>query len=120
MSDYPPSDLLRLPQFGLTMTEALIAEWAVSAGQTVAKGDLLYVAETDKIANEVVAERAGTLDAILVAQGETVPVGTPLASWQGGDNTATTTPEMIAVRFHRRRRCSDLTAAVRRIAKTSN
>ncbi|MEL0081772.1 MAG: dihydrolipoamide acetyltransferase family protein [Gammaproteobacteria bacterium] len=91
MTEANPNNLLRLPQFGLTMTEALIVEWAVSVGQTVARGDLLYVAETDKIANEVVAERAGTLEAILVAQGETVPVGTPLASWQGGDSLAVTT-----------------------------
>jgi len=68
------SNQLRLPQFGLTMTEALIAEWAVSAGQSVAIGDLLYVAETDKIANEVIADRAGVIETILVPQGETVPV----------------------------------------------
>ena len=76
-----PNTHLRLPQFGLTMTEALIAEWTISAGDTVDIGDLLYVAETDKIANEVVADRAGTIETILVTQGNTVPVGTPLATW---------------------------------------
>jgi len=81
------SNQLRLPQFGLTMTEALIAEWAVSAGQSVAIGDLLYVAETDKIANEVIADRAGVIETILVPQGETVPVGSPLATWQS-DSTS--------------------------------
>ncbi|RLA07656.1 MAG: 2-oxo acid dehydrogenase subunit E2 [Gammaproteobacteria bacterium] len=77
-----PTNQLRLPQFGLTMTEALIAEWAVCVGQSVAIGDLLYVTETDKIANEVIADRTGVIETILVAQGETVPVGSPLATWR--------------------------------------
>lgn len=91
-----PINQLRLPQFGLTMTEALIAEWAVSAGQSVAEGDLLYVAETDKIANEVVADRSGVIEAILVAQGETVPVGSPLATWQSDGSAAGNTEQKPA------------------------
>ncbi len=81
---------LKLPQFGLTMTEALIAEWAVKPGDRFAAGDLLYVAETDKIANEVLAEQAGMIHEILAEQGETVAVGMPLATWQpeSGDTTS--------------------------------
>ena len=92
MTDTNPTNQLRLPQFGLTMTEALIAEWAVAAGQTVVEGDLLYVAETDKIANEVVADRSGVIENILVAQGETVPVGSALATWQS-DGSSTSDAE---------------------------
>ncbi|HAC33294.1 MAG TPA: dihydrolipoamide acyltransferase [Gammaproteobacteria bacterium] len=90
---------LKLPQFGLTMTEALIAEWAVKPGDRFAAGDLLYVAETDKIANEVLAEQAGIIHEILATQGETVAVGMPLATWQpeSGDTTSHATDPPPAV-----------------------
>ncbi len=67
-------DLL-MPKLGLTMTEGVLLEWKVRPGDAVARGQLLYVIETDKIATEVEAEADGVLDAQLVAEGETVPVG---------------------------------------------
>lgn len=74
---------IRLPKLGLTMTEGTIVEWLVHPGQTVAVGDLLYVCETEKIANEIAAEEAGTIGELLVAAGETVEVGAVLATWAG-------------------------------------
>lgn len=68
------TDLL-MPKLGLTMTEGVLLEWKARPGDAVAKGQLLYVVETDKIATEVEAEADGILEAQLVAEGETVPVG---------------------------------------------
>lgn len=70
---------LVMPKLGLTMTEGLLAEWKVGPGDAYAAGDVLYVVETEKIANEIEAQAAGRIEAILVAEGETVPVGTPVA-----------------------------------------
>jgi len=70
---------LVMPKLGLTMTEGLLAEWKVAPGDAYAAGDVLYVVETEKIANEIEAQAAGRIEAILVAEGETVPVGTPVA-----------------------------------------
>ncbi|WP_448510719.1 biotin/lipoyl-containing protein [Immundisolibacter sp.] len=72
---------LAMPKLGLTMTEGLVMEWRRAPGGSFAAGDVLAVIETDKIASEVEAPAAGRLQAILVAAGQTVPVGTPLAQW---------------------------------------
>jgi pyruvate dehydrogenase E2 component (dihydrolipoamide acetyltransferase) len=76
------NDLL-MPKLGLTMTEGLLAEWVVGVGDAVTRGDVLYVVETDKVATEITAEGDGTISEILVAAGETVPVGTVVARWTG-------------------------------------
>ncbi len=70
---------LVMPKLGLTMTEGLLAEWRVRPGDAYAVGDILFVVETEKIANEIEATEPGAIEAILVEEGETVPVGTPVA-----------------------------------------
>lgn len=72
-----------MPKLGLTMTEGVLAEWRVGPGEAVRAGDVLFVVETDKIANEVEAPSDGEMVEVLVAAGATVPVGTPLARWTG-------------------------------------
>jgi len=74
---------LVMPKLGLTMTEGVLAEWKVKPGDSVSAGAVIFVVETDKIANEVEAPSAGTIAEILVEAGETVPVGTPVARWTG-------------------------------------
>ena len=81
---------LVMPKFGLTMTEGLLSEWHVGPGDAFRAGQLLYTVETEKVANEVEAEIDGTLSEILVSEGETVAVGTPVAriSDQAGEAEA--------------------------------
>jgi len=83
---------IRLPKLGLTMTEGTVVEWLVRPGQTVAPGDLLYICETEKIANEIAADEGGTIGSLMVAPGETVEVGSVLATWAGRDLPAVTVP----------------------------
>ena len=64
-----------MPKLGLTMTEGSIADWMVGASQPFKAGQGLFVVETDKVANEIVAEGDGMLLEIAVQIGETVPVG---------------------------------------------
>ena len=68
-----------MPKIGLTMTEGKLAEWKVNTGDEIEVGHTLFILETEKVANEVEAESAGVIDAILVQAGETVPVGTTIA-----------------------------------------
>ena len=75
-----PRDLL-MPKLGLTMTEGLVAEWMVAEGAAFRTGDVLYLVETEKVVNEVLAEQDGVLLRTLVPAGDTVPVGTPIAQW---------------------------------------
>ena len=79
--------LIQLPQLGLTMTEGMMIEWMVTPGTAVRTGDVLYVVETDKIANEILADRDGVLESIIVQVDETVPVGTTLGTWAGAPKT---------------------------------
>ncbi len=69
-----------MPKWGIEMSEGTIAEWMVQEGQSVAKGDLICLIETDKITNEVEAERPGVIARIIEpARDEAIPVGALLA-----------------------------------------
>lgn len=92
-----------MPKLGLTMTEGVLAEWHVGPGDCVRAGQVMFVVETDKIANEIEAPGNGEIVEILVESGETVAVGTPLARWTGegagatSPQEATPRPEQLAV-----------------------
>jgi 2-oxoglutarate dehydrogenase E2 component (dihydrolipoamide succinyltransferase) len=68
-----------MPQLGETVAEGTVANWYKSAGDTVAKDEILLDVETDKVSMEIPAPHAGVLHEIRVPAGETVDVGTVLA-----------------------------------------
>lgn len=68
-----------LPKWGLEMSEGQLSRWLVAEGTAVDAGTELVDIETDKIVNTLDADKAGTLHRILVAEGETVAVGTLIA-----------------------------------------
>lgn len=69
-----------LPSLGADMERGRLVEWRVKPGDTVARGQVVAVVDTDKAAIEVESWQAGVVHALLVPVGETVPVGTPLAT----------------------------------------
>ncbi len=77
------ADLL-MPKLGLNMTEGMVASWAVTPGARVSHGDILFTVETDKITTEIEAVGDGEIVKIMVPEGQTVAVGTPVARWTGG------------------------------------
>lgn len=68
-----------MPQLGLTMDEGTVFEWSKKENDAVGKGDILLVVENDKSTVDVESQYEGILGKILVQEGETVPVGTPIA-----------------------------------------
>ena len=68
-----------LPQLGETVSEGTITRWFKQPGEQVAQDEPLYEVSTDKVDTEVPAPVAGVVSEILVAEGETVEVGTLLA-----------------------------------------
>src|SRR4051794_29068910 len=68
-----------MPQMGVSVSEGTITEWLKQVGDEVAYEESICVISTDKIDTELPSPAAGTLTEILVAVGETVDVGTPLA-----------------------------------------
>ncbi|WP_312855861.1 dihydrolipoamide acetyltransferase family protein [Nocardioides stalactiti] len=67
-----------LPDVGEGLTEAEIVSWKVKVGDLVAVNDVVVEIETAKSLVELPSPYAGAVTAILVAEGETVPVGTPI------------------------------------------
>jgi 2-oxoisovalerate dehydrogenase E2 component (dihydrolipoyl transacylase) len=67
-----------LPDVGEGLTEAEIVTWKVKVGDQVAINDVVVEIETAKSLVELPSPYAGEVTAILVAAGETIPVGTPI------------------------------------------
>lgn len=76
---------LPMPRLGETMEEGTIAEWLVQPGQSFKRGEALLEVETDKTMVEYPALGDGTLVETLVASGDVVEVGTPIAVIETGD-----------------------------------
>jgi pyruvate dehydrogenase E2 component (dihydrolipoamide acetyltransferase) len=70
---------LVMPRLSDSMEEGTVLQWLKSVGDEVAVGDELVEIETDKANMAYEADVAGTLTEILVSEGETVPIGTPIA-----------------------------------------
>ena len=68
-----------MPSLGAEMTEGKLVEWLVHPGDTVKRGDVIAVVETDKAALEVEVWQDGVVEEVLVPEGLKVPVGTVLA-----------------------------------------
>jgi pyruvate dehydrogenase E2 component (dihydrolipoamide acetyltransferase) len=87
MSALAPKEFA-LPDVGEGLTEAEILTWRVSVGDTVAINDILVDIETAKSIVELPSPYAGVVSAILVGEGETVPVGTPIIAIGGAEVAA--------------------------------
>ncbi len=69
----------RMPSLGSDMEAATLVQWQVQPGDPVRRGQIIAVVETVKGAIDVEVFEDGVVDALLVAPGTEVPVGTVLA-----------------------------------------
>jgi len=69
----------RLPSLGADMDEGRVIEWRVAAGDTVHRGDLIAVVETEKSDIDIEIWHDGIVEEFLVDVGELIDVGTPIA-----------------------------------------
>jgi pyruvate dehydrogenase E2 component (dihydrolipoamide acetyltransferase) len=76
------SDFL-MPSLGADMEAGTLVEWLVKPGQSVKRGDVVAVVETEKGAIEIEIFESGVVSEIVVPVGEKVPVGTLLARLGG-------------------------------------
>jgi pyruvate dehydrogenase E2 component (dihydrolipoamide acetyltransferase) len=65
---------IRLPQWGMGMTEGTVLRWLKEEGETVAEGDPLVEIETAKVTNIIEAPAAGTLTRIIAGPDDTVAI----------------------------------------------
>ncbi len=68
-----------MPRLSDTMEEGTIGRWLKQPGDQVEKGDILLEIETDKATMELESYESGTLQKIIVQEGQTVPIGEPIA-----------------------------------------
>ncbi|MCX8114389.1 MAG: 2-oxo acid dehydrogenase subunit E2 [Burkholderiaceae bacterium] len=69
----------RLPSLGADMDEGKLLQWLVKSGDEVKKGQIVCIVDTAKAALDVECWHDGTVHALLVEPGTTIPVGTLMA-----------------------------------------
>ena len=71
-----------MPKLGHVQEVGTVVEWRKQPGETIKKGEILIVIETEKTTVEVEATFNGVLQTILAPAGVTTPVGAPIATYQ--------------------------------------
>lgn len=71
--------IFNMPSLGADMEAATLVEWLVQPGDTVARGDVVAVVETQKGAIEIEVFENGTVHELVAQLGTELPVGAPLA-----------------------------------------
>ncbi len=81
----------KLPDVGEGLTEADIVRWHVQPGDTVVVNQIIVEIETAKAVVELPSPYAGVVADLLVAEGATADVGTPIISVKTGPGRTTAT-----------------------------
>ena len=68
-----------MPSLGADMDHATLLEWLIAPGDTVTKGQVVAVVDTEKAAMDIESFEDGVVQELLVDVGTRVPVGAPLA-----------------------------------------
>ncbi|HET6639786.1 MAG TPA: dihydrolipoamide acetyltransferase family protein [Gemmatimonadota bacterium] len=74
-----PIDVI-MPQMGESIAEGTLVKWLKKPGDHVERDENLFEISTDKVDAEIPSPSAGTLGEILVQEGQTVEVGTVVAT----------------------------------------
>lgn len=69
-----------MPKMGDGMEEGTLVEWLKKEGEKVKSGEVIGTIQTDKATLELEAPGSGILQGILIKNGDTVPVGKPIAA----------------------------------------
>ncbi|MFU8762953.1 MAG: 2-oxo acid dehydrogenase subunit E2 [Haliea sp.] len=86
---------IKMPKWGMEMTEGTIGDWHVAIGDQVSKDDDLVDVETSKIVNTVTAHATGVLRRIITKQGELLPVGAVLGVLAAADTDDAAIDEFV-------------------------
>ncbi len=78
---------LTMPNIGEGVTEGTVTKWLKAEGDSVALDEPVVEVETDKAIVEIPSPFAGVLTRIIVPEGTAVPIGEPLAEFDGSGAT---------------------------------
>jgi 2-oxoglutarate dehydrogenase E1 component len=79
---------IAMPEMGESVTEGIVLEWHVAAGDFVSEGDTVVEVSTDKVDAEVPAPMDGVITKLLVSVDDEVPVGAPMAEMEAGEGSS--------------------------------
>jgi pyruvate dehydrogenase E2 component (dihydrolipoamide acetyltransferase) len=82
------SESVNLPALGESVTEGTVTRWLKKVGDRVEVDEPLLEVSTDKVDTEIPSPVAGVIEEILVAEDETVEVGTALVTIGSGEAPA--------------------------------
>ena len=85
-----------MPKMGESITEGTVIAWHKKVGEAVERDETLLEIGTDKVDTEVPSPSAGVVAEILVNEGDTVEVGTPIAAIVVGGSTAAVGTSSVA------------------------
>src|ERR1700741_219292 len=70
---------VKIPSVGESITSGVVSAWHKKSGEFVNEGEPLFTLETDKVSTEIVAEKAGLLEA-KVPEGQEGKIGEVVAT----------------------------------------
>ncbi len=85
-----------MPSLGADMESGRIVKWNIKPGDHVKRGDIVAEVETQKGIIDVEIFESGEVTALLVPEGDEVPVGAPLATLNGTTSSAIETAHELA------------------------
>ena len=84
---------IELPHVGESVVEGTIGKWLKKPGDRIERYEPLVEVVTDKVTMEVPSPVDGALVKILAEEGETIPMGAPLAEVETADSPASQPPQ---------------------------
>ncbi len=87
---------IELPHVGESVVEGTIGKWLKQPGDTVRRYEPLVEVVTDKVTMEVPSPVAGSLVRLLAEEGETLPMGSPIAEVETVGEAPAATPAPAA------------------------
>jgi 2-oxoisovalerate dehydrogenase E2 component (dihydrolipoyl transacylase) len=83
---------IQLPHVGESVVEGTIGKWLKQPGDRIERFEPLVEVVTDKVTMEIPSPVAGSLLRILAQEGQTVPMGAPIAEVETSERPAEATP----------------------------
>lgn len=87
----PATDVI-MPKMGESIIEGTVIKWHKAVGDTIEVDETLLEIATDKVDSDVPSPAAGVVQELLVAEGDTVDVGTVIARIGSGSGAAVSAP----------------------------
>ena len=75
-----------MPKMGESVTEGTIIKWYKNVGDSIELDEIIFEISTDKVDTEVPSPTKGTLTSIKIPEGDTVDVGTVVATVEDNDS----------------------------------